>query len=66
LIVLIDDPTAPVTLAAAFGALFPDAVHLFVDPEVTGEIVASRDAAPPVDAETVMFELRGGELIQLR
>jgi hypothetical protein len=63
-IVLIDDPHAPVTLDSAFGSLFPDAVHLFVGPAVSGTI--TNDAARPAAraAADLVFTLREGRLIQ--
>lgn len=64
-IVLVDDPQAPVTLDSAFGALFPDAVHLFVGPEVRGTISNDTAAAARRDA-AIVFELRDGALVQPR
>jgi hypothetical protein len=64
-IVLVDDPQAEVTLEDAFGALFPDAVHLFIGPRRTGAIVGSRAAAPSAAPATRVFELRNGVLVQL-
>jgi hypothetical protein len=65
-IVLVDDRDAPVTLEDAFGALTPDAVHLFVSPDTH---VTTSDTTGQVDAarEGVMvFRLRGGRLVQDR
>ena len=58
-IVLFDDPRAPVTLDSAFGALFPDAIHLFVGTDVRGSITND-----PVTAtgDALVFELRAGRL----
>jgi hypothetical protein len=64
-IVLIDDPQAPVTLDSAFGALFPDAVHLFVSPAVRGTITDEAATAGRADAALV-FTLRDGRLVQGR
>jgi hypothetical protein len=63
-IAVIDDSSqlAPVTLDSAFGALFPDAVHLFVGPDVRGTL----GTEPPHDAQApLVFVLRGGRLVQL-
>ena len=62
-IVLVDDPRAPVTLDSAFGALFPDAIHLFVSPEARGSIT---NDAVTVAGDALVFELRDGRLIQPR
>jgi hypothetical protein len=58
-IVLVDDPQAPVTLDSAFGALFPDAIHLFVGPRVHGSIT---NDAVTVAGDALVFELRAGRL----
>ena len=63
-IAVIDDASrrAPVTLDSAFGALFPDAVHLFVGPDVRGTLATE----PPHEAPLpLVFVLRGGRLVQL-
>jgi hypothetical protein len=55
-------PGAAVTLDSAFGALFPDAVHLFVGPDVRGTLATEL----PHDAQLpLVFVLRGGRLVQL-
>ena len=64
-IVLVDDPGASVTLDAAFGALFPDAVRLFVNPRTRGTIREQRDEDAN-DAAAVVLELRNGRLVQSR
>jgi hypothetical protein len=63
--VLVDDPAATVRLEDAFGALLPDAVHLFVDSRVdavSDEATAPRGSRGP---GMLTFELRGGRLIQV-
>jgi len=65
-IVLIDDPRAPVTLDSAFGALFPDAVHLFVGPAVRGTIRNEAATAGARGDAALVFTLREGRLIQER
>jgi hypothetical protein len=63
-IAAIDDASlgAPVTLDSAFGGLFPDAVHLFVGPDVRGTLVTE----PPHDVQpALVFALRRGRLVQL-
>jgi hypothetical protein len=60
-VILVDDLQAPVTLDSAFGALFPDALHLFVGSGVEGRIV---DKATPPD-EGLVFELRDGYLARI-
>jgi len=64
-IAVIDDasPRTAVTLDSAFGALFPDAVHLFVGPDVRGTLATE----VPHDAHAqlpLVFVLRGGRLVQ--
>jgi hypothetical protein len=59
-IVLVDDPRAPITLDSAFGALFPDAVHLFVSPALRGRIIEERTG--DIDRRAIVFELRDGYL----
>jgi hypothetical protein len=65
-ITLLDDRNEPVTLDAAFGALFPDAIRLFVGPDARGVI----RSAPPTDGrdvdEGLVFVLREGHLVQTR
>ena len=64
-IVLIDEPGAAVTLEDAFGALAPDAVHLFVSPDVlvrTGD----RSAIDGPNGEVLVLRLRDGRLVQDR
>jgi hypothetical protein len=65
-IVLLDDADAAVTLEDAFGALAPDAVHLFVSSDV--HVVAKRSSsAVDVRGQDVMvFRLRDGRLVQDR
>lgn len=66
-IVLIDDPTAPVTLDAAFGALLPDAVHLFVDPRMRASMGEGPAGTSGSDGKGVLtFVLRSGRLVQER
>lgn len=65
-IVLIDDPRAPVTLDSAFGALFPDAVHLFVGPAVRGSLTNDTEAAATRADAALVFTLREGRLVQER
>ena len=60
-VVLVDDPAAAVTLDSAFGALFSDALHLFVGPGVEGRIA---DEAPE-RGEGLVFELRNGYLARI-
>ena len=62
-IVLVDDPRAPVTLDSAFGALFPDAVHLFVGPALRGRIIEERTGE--IDRRAIVFELRDGYLARI-
>ncbi len=62
-IVLVDDRSAPVTLDSAFGALFPDAVHVFVGPAMNGRIVAKQTSEPGGPA--IVFELRDGYLARI-
>lgn len=63
-VVLVDDPRAPVTLEDAFGALLPDAVHLFVGPAVHAVSAAAGAASGSRRAGTLLFELRDRKLIQ--
>jgi len=65
-IVLIDEPGAAVTLEDAFGALAPDAVHLFVSPDVlvrTGDIKSAIDGTKE---DVMVLRLRDGRLVQDR
>jgi hypothetical protein len=65
-IVLVDDADASVTLEDAFGALAPDAVRLFVAPDVhvsTGDVRGVVDRA---DESVMVFRLRDGRLVQDR
>jgi hypothetical protein len=65
-IVLLDEADAAVTLADAFGALAPDAVHLFVSSDVH-VVVKRRSSAVDVQGQDVMvFRLRDGRLVQDR
>jgi hypothetical protein len=60
-VILVDDPQASVTLDSAFGALFPDALHLFVGPGVEGSIVGKTMPR----GEGLVFELRDGYLARI-
>jgi hypothetical protein len=62
-IVLVDDPAAPVRLADAFGELLPDAARLFVGMEWRATI-RSPTATTGADKGALVFELRGGQLVQ--
>jgi hypothetical protein len=65
-IVLLDDPDAAVTLHEAFGTPAPDAVSLYVSPDMhvsTGNIGTVVDAA---NADLKVFRLRAGRLVQDR
>lgn len=65
-ITLLDDSDEPVTLDDAFGALFPDAVRLFIGPDARGVI----RSAPLTDGgdvdEGLVFVLRDGHLVRNR
>jgi hypothetical protein len=65
-ILLIDEPGAPMALGDAFGALAPDAVHLFVSPGVRVRMGGSVTATNGNDRETMVFRLRAGRLVQDR
>jgi hypothetical protein len=65
-IVLLDEADAPVTLEDAFGALAPDAVHLFVSPDVHVSTTYTRDAADAANEDVMVFRLRDGRLVQDR
>lgn len=60
-VVLVDDSGAPVTLDSAFGALLPDAVHLFVGRGVDATIVGRPTQRP----DALVFELRNGYLARI-
>lgn len=63
-IVLLDDERAPVTLDAAFGALLPQAVHLFLGSDVRATL---RNAVPTdgtLKSEALVFHLSDGRLIR--
>jgi hypothetical protein len=60
-VILVDDPGAAVTLDSAFGALLPDALHLFVGSGVDGKIVGETRAG----GDAFVFELRGGYLARI-
>jgi hypothetical protein len=64
-IVFLDVAGAPVTLEDAFGGLIPEAIHVFVSPEVrvdVGDVADRLDDSP----NRLVFELRRGRLIQAR
>jgi hypothetical protein len=63
-ILLLDEPGASVTLGDAFGALTPDAVHLFVSPGVHVRMGASVTATTGSDEQLLVFRLRAGRLVQ--
>ena len=65
-ITLVDDPNEPVTLDAAFGALFPEAVHLFVAPRVQGTLTSTPASGLPPPDDSLVFALRDGRLVQDR
>jgi hypothetical protein len=60
-VLLVDDAHAPVTLDSAFGALLPDALHLFVGPGFDGTIVEE----PPLRSDALVFQLRDGYLARI-
>jgi len=60
-VILVDDPAAAVTLDSAFGALLPDALHLFVGSGVNGKIVRETGA----DDDALVFVLRDGYLARI-
>ena len=62
---IVDHTDEPVTLNDAFGNLFTDAVHLFVGPQWSGEIVQATSTRTSRDDDALVFELRRGGLIQL-
>jgi len=64
-IILIDDPNAPVRLDAAFGALLPDALHLFVGPQWRG-IITEQQSEDANRTGALVFALRNGRLVQSR
>ena len=63
-VVLLDDERAPVTLDSAFGSLLPQAVHLFLGPDVRATLrnAVSTDEAP--DSGALVFRLSDGRLIR--
>jgi hypothetical protein len=63
-IVLLDEPNALVTLEDAFGGLAPDAVHLFVSPDVYVSVSDTQTVDIANKQDTIVFRLRGGRLIQ--
>jgi hypothetical protein len=65
-IVLLDDADAAVTLEDAFGALAPDAVHLFVSPDVHVTTSTDTSAGEATNADVIVFRLRDGRLVQDR
>jgi hypothetical protein len=65
-IVLIDDPGGAVTLEDAFGALAPDAVHLFVSPDVHVSAGDIRSAIDGTNEDVMVLRLRDGRLVQDR
>jgi len=65
-IVLLDDADARVTLEDAFGALAPDAVHLFVSPDVQVSTSNNSSAVKTENDDVMVFRLRDGRLLQDR
>jgi hypothetical protein len=65
-LVLLDDADAAVTLEDAFGALAPDAVHLFVSPDVHVSTGNARSAVDAATEDVMVFRLRDGRLVQDR
>jgi hypothetical protein len=65
-IVLLDDPEAAVTLDDAFGALAPDAVHLFVSASVHVRTGSTGSAVDAANEDVMVFRLRDGRLVQDR
>jgi hypothetical protein len=63
-IVLLDDPHAAVKLDDAFGALAPDAVHLFVSESARVSWTGGRVREYEGRDDVMVFELREGRLIQ--
>jgi hypothetical protein len=64
--VLVDEPGASVTLEDAFGALAPDAVHLFVSPDVHVSTADIRGVVDETSEDVMVFRLRDGRLVQER
>jgi hypothetical protein len=65
-IVLVDEPDAAVTLEDAFGGLAPDAVHLFVSPDVHVSTSLTRSTVDAAGEAVMVFRLREGRLVQDR
>jgi hypothetical protein len=65
-IVLLEDADAAVTLDDAFGALAPDAVHLFVSPDVHVSTTNDGSAVGAANEDVMVFRLRDGRLVQER
>ena len=63
-IVLLDEPNALVTLEDAFGGLAPDAVHLFVSPDVHVSVSHTQTVDIANKQDAIVFRLRGGRLVQ--
>ena len=65
-VIIADDPAAQTTMAEAFYTSLPEAVHLFLGPGWTGEIVPSpRELPPAAGTDTLVFELRDGSLARV-
>jgi hypothetical protein len=65
-IVLLDDADAAVTLDDAFGALVPDAVHLFVSPDVHVSTSNNGRAVAGANEDVMVFRLRDGRVVHER
>jgi hypothetical protein len=65
-IVLLDDPHAAVKLEDAFGALAPDAVHLFVSEDARISTIDDRVREYECRDDVMVFQLRGDRLVQER
>jgi hypothetical protein len=65
-IVLLDDADAAVTLDDAFGALVPDAVHLFVSPDVHVSTSNNGSAVAGANEDVMVFRLRDGRVVHER
>jgi len=65
-ILLLDDADAAVTLDDAFGALIPEAVQLFVSPDVHVSTSNDRSAVDAGNEDVMVFRLRDGRVVQER